>query len=263
MDDRISGGRWLAAAVCLACALGSPVSVAAQDEGRLLGNVVSEARGLPIPGALVALDAGLRIEADADGAFLFEVVRAGPYRIAAVAPGCHVGLGEVEVVAGREVRVRLSVPLPTEAEDRLDAWTLGTRSLGESVRVLTGEQLRRRSARTVQDALRMIVPDMVGAETSQTGGRAVLRNRGAPTVQGNPEPLVILDGVPIAMRSVDALAAVNVEDVELVEVLRGGAGGWRYGMQGANGVVRVTTRDATGGYAAGTAPADCAFTFPR
>ena len=45
--------------------------------------------------------------------------------------------------------------------------------------------------------------------------------------------------------------------------MRGGAGGWRYGIQGANGVVRVTTRDATGGFAKETAARDCAFSFTR
>jgi len=74
---------------------------------------------------------------------------------------------------------------------------------------------------------------------------------------------VILDGVPIPQRSIDALAGINVDDLELVEVMRGGAGGWRYAPQGANGVVRLTTRSATGGYAATTPARSCSFTFPR
>jgi len=67
----------------------------------LVGSVRSESSGHPIGGALVALDMGRRILAQADGTFRFEDVPPGPYRIAAVAPGCHVGLGTVEVAAAK------------------------------------------------------------------------------------------------------------------------------------------------------------------
>lgn len=257
---RVAGAAtWLAACGLTLLAPGAH----AQQDGRLTGVVVTERGGIPVPAAMVALDAGVRVDADEEGMFEFPAVRAGPYRIAAVAPGCHVGLGEVEVRAGEEVRIRLSVPLPQDAEDRLGQWTLGTRSLGESVKSISGDQMRRRHVQTVYDALRIIAPDMVGSSISQSGGTPSLRNRGAPTVSGNAQPLIILDGIPIPQRSLDALATVNVDDLELVEVMRGGAGGWRYGIQGANGVVRVTTRDATGGYAVGTPSRQCAFTFSR
>jgi len=240
-----------------------PVSLRAQDEGRLVGVVVTENRGIPIPGAMVALDAGQRTAADDDGMFLLDEVRPGPYRIAAVAPGCHVGLGEVYVEAGRDLRVRVSVPLPPDAEELLSAWTLGTRHLGEQVKVLTAEDIRKRHVQSIQEALRIIAPDMVAGETSQVGGRPGLRNRGAPTVMADPSPLVIVDGIQISQQSIDALAGINPEDVDRIEVMRGGTGGWRYGFMGVNGVVRITTRDATGGYAAQTPPSQCSFVFPR
>jgi outer membrane receptor for ferrienterochelin and colicin len=169
----------------------------------------------------------------------------------------------VQVEGGREIRVRLAVPLTPDAEDRLAAWTLGTRSLGESVKSLTADQIRKRHVQTVADALRIIAPEMVGQETSQVGGRPALRNRGAPTLVGDQEPLVILDGIPVPQGSLDALAGLNPGDIERIEVMRGGAGGWRYGIQGANGVVRITTRDASGGYESATPPSECAFRFPR
>ncbi len=57
-----------------------------------------------------------------------------------------------------------------------------------------------------------------------------------------------MDGIPIPQRAVDALATIDPGDIERIEVMRGGAEGWRYGIQGANGVVRITTRNALGGY---------------
>lgn len=255
------GWRVVAALGALAASL--PATARGQDEGRLVGVVVTDNQGVPIPGAMVALDAGPRTTADEDGAFVLDGVEAGPYRIAAVAPGCHVGLGEVDVQAGRATRVQVAVPLPPDAEELLNAWTLGTRSLGDQIKTLTAEDMRRRHVQTIQDALRIIAPDMVGGETSQVGGRASLRNRGAPTVGADPSPLVIVDGIQISMQSIDALATINPQDIERIEVMRGGTGGWRYGFMGVNGVVRITTRDASGGYSAQTPPSECAFVFPR
>jgi hypothetical protein len=263
MEELMTGRGWGTLAAFAAIALSLPVSLRAQGDGRLVGAVVTENRGIPIPGAMVALDAGQRTTADDEGLFVLDEVRAGPYRIAAVAPGCHVGLGEVYVEAGHDTRIRVSVPLPPDAEELLSAWTLGTRYLGEQVKVFTAEDIRKRHVQTIQDALRIIAPDMVVGETSQVGGRPALRNRGAPTVGADPSPLVIVDGIQISQRSIDALATINPQDIDRIEVMRGGAGGWRYGLMGVNGVVRITTRDASGGYSAQTPPSQCGFVFPR
>lgn len=245
-------------------AAGGPPAASAQDAGvRLTGRVLSESGALAVPGALVALDAGASTVADSAGAFVLDGVLPGPYRIAAVAPGCHVGLGEVTVVAGRDMTLDLSVPLPREAEERLASWNLGSRSEGGAVRSMSGEEIRRRSFRSIQDILRVLAPDMVGGQSGSVGERQSLRSRGAPTVGASADPLVIVDGVRMGQRPMDALAGISPDEVDLVEVVRGGTGGWRYGIQGANGVIRITTRDARGAYAEETPPAGCGFTFPR
>lgn len=250
-----------AVALWVGWALALPPEAAGQI--RVTGTVVSERASLPIPGALVALDAGQTTLADSTGAFVLDDVRPGPYRIAAVAPGCHVGLGEVTVDATGTLAIRLAVPLSPEAEERLASWSLGTRSAGESVRSINGEEIRRRHFRSVPDILRVLAPDMVGGESASAGGRQSLRGRGAPTVGASGDPLVVIDGVRMGQRSMDALSALNTDEVERVEVVRGGTGGWRYGIQGANGVIRITTRDARGAYAEETPPTACGFTFPR
>lgn len=241
---------------------GGPAT-AQEGTGGLRGSVVAEGSGLTIPSALVAVDAGVRITSGADGRFRIDDLRAGAYRIAAVAPGCHVGIGEVEVRPGDATEVRLVVPLPEEAEALLQAWTLGNRSLGSSVRTITGEDIRRRNFLTVQDAIRVVAPDMIGAESAEAGGRQQVRGRGAPTVSGPRDPLVVVDGVRMLQRPWDALAALNPIDIERIEVARGATGGWRYGLAGANGVIRITTRHAWTGFDQETRPQECGFRFPR
>ncbi len=241
----------------------APTALGGQEgTGTLRGTVVTARDGIALPGALVALDAGVRVFADADGAFVITGVRAGPYRIAAVAAGCHTGLGQVEVVAGTELSVRLTVQLPEDVEDRLAGWTLGARRSGDATHVVTREDIRRRHSQTLQDAIRLVAPEMVGQGSNEPGASQRLVGRRSATVQGPVQPLVVVDGVPLPQRSLEALSAINIEDVERIEVSKGAAGGWAYGNQGANGVIRIVTRSASASVLGPETPPDrCGFTF--
>ena len=261
LPKRLPLGRRHAALMLLA--LVPSGSLAAQGEtGTISGLVVSQATGVPLPGALVALDAGVRTTTAADGSFTLSDVVAGPYRIAAVARGCHVGLGEVTVIMGTVLDVRLTIDLPPHAEPDRNTWHLGDRREGGAVKVITGEEIRIRNLQSIQDAIRLIAPNMIGQESGEAGGRQAIRGRGRTTVTGSSEPLVVLDGVRLMNRPLDALASINPMNVERIVVVKGAAGGWRYGLQGANGVIEIFTRDSTRDTEAGTPPEQCAFRFP-
>ena len=65
--------------------------------------------------------------------------------------------------------------------------------------------------------------------------------RGATSFRGSTEPLIVVDGMPMR-RGAGALAFVAPADVSRIEVLRRPEELAPYGMQGANGVVLITTR---------------------
>jgi len=74
--------------------------------------------------------------------------------------------------------------------------------------------------------------------SSEAGADPTLRVRGASSINANAEPLVVVDGHPIA----DGLAFINPYDVESIEVLKDAASSAIYGSRGANGVILVTTK---------------------
>lgn len=92
---------------------------------------------------------------------------------------------------------------------------------------------------TLGDLLRSRIP---GLEV-QTGanGTLTLRVRGATSVLGSSEPLLVIDGMPVAGAVGAALAALAPRDVARVDVLKD-ASAAIYGSHGANGVVLITTR---------------------
>ena len=91
---------------------------------------------------------------------------------------------------------------------------------------------------------------VAGAQTSSSssmGGNTNIILRGVGTVTGSNQPLIVIDGVPMATvgdgkNTGDALSDINPEDIESQSVLSGGAATALYGSRGGNGVILITTK---------------------
>ena len=67
--------------------------------------------------------------------------------------------------------------------------------------------------------------------------------RGQGSIQGDNEPLYVLDGVPLQMEPGRGLYWVSPRDIATVAILKDASATAIYGVRGANGVVLITTRD--------------------
>jgi len=74
--------------------------------------------------------------------------------------------------------------------------------------------------------------------SAQPGSEPSLRLRGATSIGGRQDPLIIVDGVITRF----GLADISGEDVERVEIVKGAAASALYGSDAANGVVQVFTK---------------------
>lgn len=116
------------------------------------------------------------------------------------------------------------------------------RKLGTPVSVITGAEMKARQIRHAGDALRA----MPGVSVSGSGGPGQItqvRIRGA---EGN-HTLVIIDGVEANDTSSGEFDFSNLssEDIERIEVLRGGQSGL-YGARAIGGVINIVTRGGKG-----------------
>ena len=73
------------------------------------------------------------------------------------------------------------------------------------------------------------------------GGGISLRIRNAGTLYNDGEPLYLIDGVRV-MSGSNGLLFINPADIDTIEVLKDMASLSFYGIQGANGVVLITTK---------------------
>jgi TonB-dependent SusC/RagA subfamily outer membrane receptor len=105
--------------------------------------------------------------------------------------------------------------------------------------VSTG-QLDRRRVNRVEE---LIQGRVAGVQVNRLpGGGYSVRIRGAATIMGDGEPLYVIDGVPVRSRGGSVLDGIPPADVARIDVLKDGASAAIYGVQGANGVILITTR---------------------
>ncbi len=131
---------------------------------------------------------------------------------------------------------------------------------------------------TIQPALSRVAGVQYTPFSGAPGAWATVRIRGISSLTGSSQPLYVVDGVPVYNTDItpeqwgsaedfsqsnsnynrfspphtptaNPLLDVPVEDVEQVEVLKGADATARYGLQGTNGVVLISTRRGGDGQA--------------
>ena len=80
---------------------------------------------------------------------------------------------------------------------------------------------------------------------AQAGAAPTIQVRGATSVTAGTDPLIVIDGYPVPTD----LSAIDMNDVESMEVLKDAASAAIYGSRGGNGVILVTTKSGKAGRA--------------
>jgi len=94
----------------------------------------------------------------------------------------------------------------------------------------------------------------ISAQNGKLGQGITVRVRGAASVTAGSEPLYIVDGIPITSGDfssttapTSALADLNTNDIESIEVLKDASASAIYGARASNGVVLITTKQGKAG----------------
>ena len=140
------------------------------------------------------------------------------------------------------------------------------RNLANAVSTVSAGELNRAPAPTIESALQgKIAGATIQANSGAPGGGLQVNLRGVSTIIGDLEPLYVIDGVAasdVAIpnganavtqaqaggnprnqdNAVNRIADLNPEDIEKIEVLKGGSAAAIYGSKATNGVVFITTK---------------------
>lgn len=154
----------------------------------------------------------------------------------------YVGYDLKEVLVGNRTSLNVALSVDSKALDEVVVVGYGTQKRTDitgAVVKYKNESLDEAPVSRVDQALQgKIAGVQIQNTASDAGADPKIRIRGVSSVNAGANPLVVVDGHPVA----DGLSFVNPADVESIEVLKDAASAAIYGSRGASGVILITTK---------------------
>ncbi|MBR5852823.1 MAG: TonB-dependent receptor [Alistipes sp.] len=120
-----------------------------------------------------------------------------------------------------------------------------------SVVAIKAEELNRGAVVSTQDMMQGKVPGLqiIPGDGGPNSG-STIRIRGAASLNASNDPLIVIDGVPVASDAgsgmSNPLSLVNPNDIESFTVLKDASAAAIYGSRASNGVIIITTKKGKG-----------------
>ncbi len=255
-STRLRSALSLAAAAVVLGAATAPL--AAQATGTIRGTVTEASSQRPLSGAQVTVVGGSRrAVTNAAGEYVLANVPAGTVNVRAELLG-HTGSSRsVNVTAGGTATANFTLGTSAIALDALVVTgTPGAterRSVGNVVTTVNASEITDRApVANVAQLLQARAPGLTVLPGSGTAGAAAsIRIRGTGSISGGNQPIFYIDGVRMNSNTIDpgvagqqlsTLDAINPEDIESIEVIKGPAAATLYGAEAAAGVIQIITK---------------------
>ncbi|MDO5978021.1 SusC/RagA family TonB-linked outer membrane protein [Flavivirga spongiicola] len=231
---------------------------------KTISGTVSDDSGLPLPGATVLVKGtSSGTSSDFDGKYS---IRANQ---GATIVFSFVGYTTIEVPVGASNTINVTLQEDAEALEEVVVVGYGTstkKSFTGTAATISSENLE---AKTFPNVSQMLTGEAAGITVVNTSGQpgnvSTVRIRGYGSVNGNREPLYVVDGVPLTVprlrnsavnddnleadfnNTISPLNSINPQDIESTTVLKDAAATAIYGSRGANGVILITTKKGRSG----------------
>lgn len=121
-----------------------------------------------------------------------------------------------------------------------------------SISAIKAEDMNRGAVVNTQDMLKgKIAGLLVTPGDGGPGSGSRIRIRGSASLNASNDPLIVIDGVPIAQGAAGAMSnpldLLNPNDIESFSVLKDASSAAIYGSRASNGVILITTKKGKGG----------------
>ena len=216
------------------------VSMVTQQNKKVSG-VVYDTNGDPAIGANVIVKGTTNgTITDMDGKYTLEVPANAILQIS------YIGYNTQEIPVGNKTTINVNLKEDTQALDEVVVVAYGTqkaRSVTGAMSKLDASELSDMPVSQIGEKLQGKFSGVqINQANGEPNGGLVIRVRGAASINGGNEPLVVIDGFP----TTSGLASISPDEIENITVLKDAASASLYGSRAANGVILVTTKSAKG-----------------
>ncbi len=222
----------------------------------ITGRVTSGMDNSPLPGVTVLLKGtSTGTATDADGSYRLEV----PSRTGTLVFSF---IGYVTEETPIDNRTRIDVALVSDVKALTEVVVVGygtqeRRDITGAVASVKSKEIENIPVASTDALLQGRAAGVQVVQNSGTpGGGVTVRVRGTTSINAGNDPLYIVDGVPVSAGNLssvyrgsqtNALADINPNDIESMEVLKDASASAIYGARAANGVVLITTKRGKSG----------------
>lgn len=234
----------------LLCAITPPLA-SAQNGGREIKGIVVDASGTPVIGAtVVEVGTANGTSTDLNGQYVLRVADAD-----AAVRVSYIGYKDWQRVASSSDLARIVLEENLMSLDEVVVIGYGAvkkNDMTGSVVAVKAEEVNRGALTSPQELLRGKVPGVnIVSGNGAPGAGAEIRIRGGASLSASNNPLIVIDGVPVANDAgpgmSNGLAMVNPNDIASFTVLKDASATAIYGSRASNGVILITTKKGEGG----------------
>ncbi|WP_159518157.1 TonB-dependent receptor [Sunxiuqinia indica] len=198
------------------------------SEGNSLPGVTVVIKGTTV-GTITDFDGNYSIEAASNDVLIFSFV----------------GMASQEILVGDKQNVSVTLNEEAIGVDEIVVVGYGTQKKSDitgSVTSVSKERLQKIPVSNVMQAVQGSVSGVNIQQVSSIPGEAPsILVRGGGSLTAKTDPYVVVDGIPISKMG-GSINDINPNDIESIEILKDASATAIYGMNGANGVILVTTK---------------------
>jgi TonB-linked SusC/RagA family outer membrane protein len=233
-----------------------------QAQTTVKGTITDATSGIPIPGAnVVVKGTKTSVSTDFDGKYSINVPSQSSVLVFS-----YVGSGTKEFPVGTQTTLNVSLGADTHQLGEVVVTALGIKrekkAVTYSAQNIAVDELSEARSLNVANSLSGKVAGLNFSTTSNgVGSSSRITLRGNRSLNGNNQPLYVVDGVPISNGTTtgnpdidtggttqpDGISNINPEDIASMTVLKGPSAAALYGNRASNGVIIITTKSGKAG----------------
>ncbi|KFF03559.1 SusC/RagA family TonB-linked outer membrane protein [Flavobacterium reichenbachii] len=226
------------------------------------GTITETGSGSPIPGAnVVVKGTKTSVSTDFDGKFSINVPNSS-----AVLVFSYVGSATKEVAVAGQTTINVALGPDTQQLGEVVVTALGLKREKKAItysaqNIAVGELSEARSLNVANSLSGKVAGLNFSTTSNGVGSSSRITLRGNRSLNGNNQPMYVVDGVPISNGTTntnpdidtggttqpDGISNINPEDIASMTVLKGPSAAALYGTRASNGVIVITTKSGQAG----------------
>jgi len=220
-------------------------------QNKSISGKVTDEKGSPLLGASVLVKGStIGTMTDSLGSFILKIPTASKKLVVS-----SIGYNSVEITIQSQSILAVSLQSLNNALNEVVVIGYGTARKKEvtgSIATITSKDFQQGNITTPEQ---LIAGKVAGVSITSNGGApgagSVIRIRGGASINASNDPLIVIDGVPLAPSNIygasNPFSLVNPNDIATFTILKDAAATAIYGSRASNGVILITTKKGVSG----------------